>query len=74
MVHQLGNAALSHGEFFHSMGKFSLAKELYQKATEGISANKEYDDLYALATCSMSGRDVQLAATCALGQLEGQLG
>lgn len=69
-----GNAALSYGEFLHSMGKFSLAKELYQKAIEGISANKEFADPYALAACSMSGREVQLAATCALGQLEGQLG
>ncbi|RVW33754.1 hypothetical protein CK203_074891 [Vitis vinifera] len=39
-----------------------------------ISANKEFADPYALAACSMSGREVQLAATCALGQLEGQLG
>ena len=66
--------ALSYGEFLHSTGKFSLAKELYQKAIEEISANKEFADPHALSACCMSGREVRLAATCALGQLEGHLG
>ena len=70
----LGSAALSYGEFLHAMRHFSLAKEVYQKVIQGVSENKKFSDLHALAACNMSSEEVLLAATCALGQLEAHMG
>lgn len=69
-----GSAALSYGEFLHAMRHFSLAKEVYQKVIQGVSENKKFSDLHALAACNMSSEEVLLAATCALGQLEAHMG
>ncbi|XP_020690642.1 uncharacterized protein LOC110105457 [Dendrobium catenatum] len=64
---QIGNIALSHGEFSHATGKFSLAKDLYEKVilakTENVSDNS------CLASSNMISEEVLLGATCALGQL-----
>jgi tetratricopeptide (TPR) repeat protein len=56
------------------MRHFSLAKEVYQKVIQGVSENKKFSDLHALAACNMSSEEVLLAATCALGQLEAHMG
>ncbi|CAK9179455.1 unnamed protein product [Ilex paraguariensis] len=69
-----GNAALSYGEFLHGMRNFSMAKDLYQKAIQGMSENKNFSDPYNLAACNMTKEEGLLAATCALGQLEAHLG
>ncbi|KAL0926989.1 hypothetical protein M5K25_003249 [Dendrobium thyrsiflorum] len=64
---QIGNIVLSHGEFSHATGKFSLAKDLYEKVllakTENVSDNS------CLASSNMISEEVLLGATCALGQL-----
>ncbi|CAI0471862.1 unnamed protein product [Linum tenue] len=71
---QAGSAALSYGEFLHATRNFSMAKELYQKVTEGEAGNKGFNDINALAACNMASDQVQIAATCALGQLEAHIG
>ncbi|CAI0449537.1 unnamed protein product [Linum tenue] len=72
--HCAGSAALSYGEFLHATRNFSMAKELYQKVTEGEAGNKGFNDINALAACNMASDQVQIAATCALGQLEAHIG
>lgn len=68
-----GNVALSYGLFLHSTMNFSLAKEVYQKVTQGTFENKALADTH-LAACNMIPEEVVLGATCALGQLESHLG
>ncbi|CAL1379026.1 unnamed protein product [Linum trigynum] len=70
----VGSAALSYGEFLHATRNFTLAKEFYQKVTEGEAYNKEFNDSNALTACNMASDQVQIAATCALGQLEAHMG
>ncbi|CAI0427238.1 unnamed protein product [Linum tenue] len=70
----VGSAALSYGEFLHATRNFTMAKELYQKVTEGEAYNKEFNDRNALTACNMASDQVQIAATCALGQLEAHMG
>ncbi|CAN0906816.1 hypothetical protein LINGRAHAP2_LOCUS24458 [Linum grandiflorum] len=70
----VGSATLSYGEFLHATRNFSKAKELYQKVTEGVFENKGLTDINALSACNMGLDQVQLAATCALGQLEAHMG
>ncbi|CAL1399073.1 unnamed protein product [Linum trigynum] len=72
--HCVGGAALSYGEFLHATRNLSMAKELYQKVTEGEAGNKGFNDINALAACNMASDQVQIAATCALGQLEAHIG
>ncbi|XP_057970989.1 uncharacterized protein LOC131159828 [Malania oleifera] len=69
-----GNVALSYGELLHAMRNFSTAKELYQKVIQEISENKDFSNPYASGACNMSSDAVLVAANCALGQLEVQLG
>ncbi|MCL7026859.1 hypothetical protein MKW94_024294 [Papaver nudicaule] len=69
-----GNAVLSHGEFLHASGKFSLAKEYYQKVIEGVPETESFVDPSSLATGNMVSAEVLLAASCALGQLEAHSG
>ncbi|KAK3009479.1 hypothetical protein RJ639_015440 [Escallonia herrerae] len=69
-----GNVALSHGQFLHAIRKLSMAKEYYRKAIQGISENNDFSDPYNLAACNMTTKEVLLAATCGLGQLEAHLG
>ncbi|XP_024028591.1 uncharacterized protein LOC21392795 isoform X2 [Morus notabilis] len=69
-----GSATLSYGEFLHSTHNFSLAKELYQNVVQQLSEKKDFSNPDSLAACNMSQEEVLLAATCALGQLEAQLG
>ncbi|XP_077216582.1 tetratricopeptide repeat (TPR)-like superfamily protein isoform X2 [Tasmannia lanceolata] len=59
-----GNVALSHGEFLHSTGNFSLAKDFYQKALQVPASEAS-----ALAAANMVPEEVSLGAMCALGQL-----
>ncbi|CAN1135183.1 Subtilisin inhibitor 1 [Linum perenne] len=68
-----GSAALSYGEFLHAMRNFSMAKELYRKIT-GVAENIGFTDINALAACNMASDQVEIAATCALGQLESHMG
>ncbi|CAN1849779.1 hypothetical protein LINPERHAP1_LOCUS39534 [Linum perenne] len=70
----IGSIALSYGEFLHATRNFSKAKELYQKVAERVSENKGFTDINDLAACNMASDQVQLAATCALGQLEAHMG
>jgi tetratricopeptide (TPR) repeat protein len=70
----VGTVALSHGEFLHVSRKFPMAKELYEKAIEGTSGNKDIIDTTNLSACNMSSEEILLAATCALGQLEAHMG
>ncbi|KAM7464043.1 hypothetical protein LguiA_032164 [Lonicera macranthoides] len=70
----VSNVALSYGEFLHVTRKFSMAKELYEKAIEVISEKKDFSDPHNLAACNMAAEEVLLAATCALGQLEAHMG
>ncbi|CAN1142627.1 hypothetical protein LINPERPRIM_LOCUS26111 [Linum perenne] len=70
----VGSTALSYGEFLHATRNFSKAKELYQKVAERVSENKGFTDINDLAACNMASDQVQLAATCALGQLEAHMG
>ncbi|CAH8318889.1 unnamed protein product [Eruca vesicaria subsp. sativa] len=64
-----GNIALSYGEFLHATGSFEMAKEMYQKAIQGVSDTKE-----SMSSCNMNLKAVSLAATFALGQLESHIG
>nr|VDD21424.1 unnamed protein product [Brassica rapa] len=64
-----GNVALSYGEFLHATGNFEKAKEMYQKAIQGVAETKE-----SMCSCNMNLRAVSLAATFALGQLESHIG
>ncbi|KAL3839498.1 hypothetical protein ACJIZ3_024089 [Penstemon smallii] len=70
----IGNAALSCGEFFHGMRKFSIAKELYEKVIERMSEIKDFSDPNNVGACNMIPAEVATAATCALGQLEAHMG
>ena len=65
----IGNVALSYGEFLHATGNFEKAKEMYQKAIQGVAETKE-----SMCSCNMNLRAVSLAATFALGQLESHIG
>ncbi|XP_022145629.1 uncharacterized protein LOC111015029 [Momordica charantia] len=69
-----GSAALSYGEFLHATHNFSSAKEVYQRVIEMGSEVKDLSEQCALAGGNMSPKEVYLAATCSLGQLEGNLG
>lgn len=64
-----GNVALSYGEFLHATGNFEMAKEMYQKAIQGVKDTKE-----SMSSCNMNLKAVSLAATFALGQLESHIG
>ncbi|CAD5330565.1 unnamed protein product [Arabidopsis thaliana] len=64
-----GNIALSYGEYLHATGNFELAKEMYQKAIQGVRETKE-----SMCSCNMNLKAVSLAATFALGQLESHIG
>jgi tetratricopeptide (TPR) repeat protein len=64
-----GNIALSYGEYLHATGNFELAKEMYQKAIQGVTETKE-----SMCSCNMNLKAVSLAATFALGQLESHIG
>lgn len=70
----VGNAALTFGEFLHSTRNLSLAKDLYQKVIDEVAEKKDFTDIHALSACNMSPDEVLLAAICALGQLQGQMG
>lgn len=70
----VGSAALSYGEFLHATHNFSSAKEVYQRVIEMGSEVKDLSEQCALAGGNMSPKEVYLAATCSLGQLEGNLG
>ncbi|XP_009130683.1 uncharacterized protein LOC103855447 isoform X2 [Brassica rapa] len=63
------NIALSYGEFLHATGNFEMAKEMYQKAIQGVTETKE-----SMSSCNMNLKAVSLAATFALGQLESHIG
>jgi tetratricopeptide (TPR) repeat protein len=65
----IGNIALSYGEYLHATGNFELAKEMYQKAIQGVTETKE-----SMCSCNMNLKAVSLAATFALGQLESHIG
>lgn len=69
-----GSVALSYGEYLHATQNFSLAKELYQKIIEGVPKNEDFGDINALAVCNTASREILLAATFALGQLESHMG
>lgn len=58
----------------HAKENLSLAKELYEKLVRELSEKKDIGNSYSLAACNMSPEEVLLTATCALGQLEAQLG
>ncbi|KAG5377522.1 hypothetical protein IGI04_042118 [Brassica rapa subsp. trilocularis] len=64
-----GNIALSYGEYLHATGNFEKAKEMYQKAIQGVTDTKE-----SMCSCNMNLKAVSLAATFALGQLESHIG
>ncbi|XP_010452043.1 PREDICTED: uncharacterized protein LOC104734215 [Camelina sativa] len=64
-----GNLALSYGEFLHATGNFEMAKEVYQKAIQGVTETKE-----SMCSCNMNLKAVSLAATSSLGQLESHMG
>ncbi|XP_038905154.1 uncharacterized protein LOC120091269 isoform X2 [Benincasa hispida] len=69
-----GSAAFAYGEFLVASQNFSSAKEVYQKVIELGLEVKDSSEQCALAGGNMSPMDVLVAATCALGQLEGNLG
>lgn len=69
-----GNAALSYAVYCHGLGSFTFAKELYQKAIQGMSENKDFSNLDTIASCNMTKDEVLLAAICGLGQLEAHSG
>ncbi|XP_026417354.1 uncharacterized protein LOC113312832 [Papaver somniferum] len=68
--HGTGNVVLSHGKFLHASGKFSSAKEYYQKVIQGVSETEISVDPSSLATGNMVSAEILLRASCALGQLE----
>ncbi|KAH7842374.1 hypothetical protein Vadar_004555 [Vaccinium darrowii] len=69
-----GNVALSYGEFMHVQHDLSMAKKLYGMATREVPDNEDFKIPYYLAACNMVSEEVEMAATCALGQLESHLG
>ncbi|KAL7095577.1 hypothetical protein ACP275_10G033000 [Erythranthe tilingii] len=69
-----GNAALSYGEYLHGVRNFSTAKELYKKVIKEMSENKGFCDPNNLGACNMAAEEVEIAAACALGQLEAHMG
>ncbi|KAI3988460.1 hypothetical protein MKX01_026274 [Papaver californicum] len=69
-----GNAVLSHGEFLHASGKFSLAKEYYQKVIQGVPETESFVNPSSLTTGNMVSAEVLVGASCALGQLEAHSG
>ncbi|XP_026415631.1 uncharacterized protein LOC113311013 isoform X2 [Papaver somniferum] len=69
-----GIAVLSHGEFLHASGKFSSAKEYYQKVIQGVPETESSVDPSSLATGNMVSAEVLVGASCALGQLEAHSG
>ncbi|KAG5553948.1 hypothetical protein RHGRI_011722 [Rhododendron griersonianum] len=70
-----GNVALSYGEFKHVQHDFSMAKKLYGMATQEMpDDNKDFKIPYYLAACNIVSEEVEMAATCTLGQLESHLG
>lgn len=69
-----GSAAFAYGEFLVASQNFSSAKEVYQRVIEVGSEVKDSSEQCPLAGGNMSPMDVLVAATCALGQLEGNLG
>ncbi|CAN0926552.1 Subtilisin inhibitor 1 [Linum grandiflorum] len=69
-----GSVALSYGEFLHGVRNFSMARELYQKVIEGVTENKGFTDVNALAACNMASDHVEIAATCSMGQLQSHMG
>ncbi|KAL4031967.1 hypothetical protein IC575_010263 [Cucumis melo] len=69
-----GSAAFTYGEFLVASQNFSAAKEVYQRVIEVGSEVKDSSEQCALAGGNMSPKEVLVAATCALGQLEGNLG
>lgn len=64
-----GNVAHSYGEYLHATGNFETAKEMYQKAIQGVEETKE-----SMCSCNMNLKAVSLAATFALGQLQSHIG
>ncbi|KAF7146645.1 hypothetical protein RHSIM_Rhsim04G0160900 [Rhododendron simsii] len=69
------NVALSYGEFKHVQCDFSMEKKLYGMATREMpDDNKDFKIPYYLAACNMVSEEVEMAATCSLGQLESHLG
>ncbi|XP_008785546.2 uncharacterized protein LOC103704146 isoform X2 [Phoenix dactylifera] len=70
---QMGNVALSHGEFLHCTGSFSSAKNLYERALQ-ISEGKDISNNLYLSSANMIPEEGLLGATCALGQLLSHLG
>ncbi|KAL7136424.1 hypothetical protein ABFS83_10G029700 [Erythranthe nasuta] len=70
----IGNAALSYGEYLHVMRNFSTAKELYKKVIKEMSENKGFSDPNNIGACNMAAEEVEIAAACALGQLEAHMG
>ncbi|XVF08128.1 hypothetical protein REPUB_Repub06bG0199100 [Reevesia pubescens] len=70
----VGNVALSYGEFLHARREFYVAKGLFQKIIKGVPKNEDFGDVNALAVCNMASDEVLLAATFALGQIESQMG
>lgn len=65
---QIGNIALSYGEFLHATGNLSLAKDLYEKA-QCAAEREDVSDNSCLASSNMISVEVLLGASCALGQL-----
>ncbi|KAG9441207.1 hypothetical protein H6P81_017061 [Aristolochia fimbriata] len=64
-----GNVPLSHGEFLHTCGKLSLAKEFYQKALDTSLTEDFSEQSSSFSAANMSPKEVSLGAMCALGQL-----
>ncbi|XP_010922277.1 uncharacterized protein [Elaeis guineensis] len=70
---QMGNIALSHGEFLHCTGNFASANDFYERAHKISEAKDKSSNLY-LSSANMIPEEVLLGATCALGQLLSHLG
>lgn len=73
----VATAALSYGEFQQIKQNYPMAKEAYQRVIEA-STNlkdelKESGNSY-LGAGNMNFEGLMMGATCALGQLESQLG
>lgn len=69
----LGPVALTYAEFIHVTGNFALAKQLYELALE-LSATENTVDISVPSAAAMIPEEVQLGATCALGQLAAHSG
>uniref|UniRef100_A0A0D9WH99 MalT-like TPR region domain-containing protein n=1 Tax=Leersia perrieri TaxID=77586 RepID=A0A0D9WH99_9ORYZ len=61
------NAALSYGEYLHSVGNFPLATQMYKRVLEALSMEDKSGSF--LAACNMVPEEVSLGATCSYGQL-----